>query len=206
MDSLIGLIIFGVIAALSGLVKLIEKRKEEALREQRGSRQNVDELPEATRRMLYGDGGPPVARRREEGGATPPVAAPRRESAPPPPPPRRPVPQQRAETRPTVPPQPRPVPQQQSRPQPRPVAQPQAQRRPAPVAASRPAQQFQPAQTQVQVLPEGVTRQSTTQPVAVEPPPRRRRQPSIKALLHHPKTLRTSIMLHEVLGPPKSMQ
>ena len=50
MDDLIGFIIFGIIFAISGFAKLLEKRKQEEQRRQRTTRQDVDELPEATRR------------------------------------------------------------------------------------------------------------------------------------------------------------
>ena len=44
MEELIGLVIFGVIAAISGLAKLQEQRKEEQARKERGNRKGVDEL------------------------------------------------------------------------------------------------------------------------------------------------------------------
>lgn len=218
MDSLIGLIIFGVIAGLSGLVKLIEKRKEEELRRTRAERRNVDDLPEATRRMLYGEGGPPVARRRGEGVPPPPVAVPRR-PVPPPTPPQRPLPMPRGEM-PAPPvgqrrpvPQQRPaVPQRQAGPPPMPQQRPQPQQiprtaippvstdwtPPPPTAAPRPEPRRAPA---------SVPETSASAP-ATEPARRggRRRQTSIKELVHYPATLRTSIVLMEVLGTPRGLR
>lgn len=204
MEELFGLIIFGIIAAISGLAKLLENRKEEALRRERGSRSRVDELPEATRRMLYGEGGPPVARRRGEGEAeAPPVAVPRRQEAPAPP--------RRQEA-------PPPVPRRRAAPQ---QVPPQAQRRPvapAPQRESRQAQRtlqenWQRAQRQAQPQPAPRTtreeRPAAPERTAQRRPTtagRRRGRSSIQALLHHPKTLRTSIILHEVLSPPKSLR
>lgn len=221
MEELLGLIIFGVIAAISGLAKLIEKRKEEEQRSQRGPRKSVDELPEATRRMLYGDGAPPVARKRGEG----PSSAPPRQATPAAPAPQRrpvPTPTQRQSTpdRPATPPrrqaptpppvpQRRPVPaqplQQRQSTRPRPVAQPRrsAPQRPAHQTlrenwqqAQRPSEPHRTADT----TPQQDTRDSSRRRT------RQRRRSSIKALLHHPKTLKTSIILQEVLSAPKSLR
>lgn len=99
MENLLGLIIFLVIAGISVVGKMRETRKLEEERRERESMPPV-ELPEATRRMLYGDTGDiPTARPRQTGEAPPPrpvvVArpapaepaprqAPRRQETPPP--------------------------------------------------------------------------------------------------------------------------
>lgn len=212
MESLFGLIIFGIIAAVSGLVKLAEKRKEEELRKQRPTKQNVDELPEATRRMLYGDGGPPVARRRGAGPPPPPIAVPRRETLPQAPQ-RRPVPQRQVNI-PTAVPQHRETTQQQPVPQPRqrPVP-PLPGRMPAQAPARQSAQRTLQENWQRAQRPPESQQQRTPQPAAAEerarrasPARQRGSRASIKDLLHHPKTLRTSIILQEVLSPPKALR
>lgn len=73
MENLLGLIIFLVIAGISVVGKMRESRKLEEERRDRESMPPV-ELPEATRRMLYGDIGDdiPTARPRQTGEAPPP--------------------------------------------------------------------------------------------------------------------------------------
>lgn len=74
MEELIGFLIFLVLAAFSVLSKVREQRAEEERRAQRAREKAQEqlELPEATRRTLYGEGGPPVAQRRQEVPAAPP--------------------------------------------------------------------------------------------------------------------------------------
>ncbi|MBI1947787.1 MAG: hypothetical protein HYZ00_13955 [Candidatus Hydrogenedentes bacterium] len=103
MDTgeLLGFLFFLAIAAIGWLHKISEERKAEERRKGRKTTRPED-LPEATRRMLYGDTGeprsfePPVAKPRQAG---PPLAAPRtavpRTATPrttPPPPATRPAP------------------------------------------------------------------------------------------------------------------
>ncbi len=72
MENLLGLIIFLVIAGISVVGKMRESRKAEEERREREGMPPV-ELPEVTRRMLYGDSGDiPTARPRQTGEAPPP--------------------------------------------------------------------------------------------------------------------------------------
>ncbi len=231
-EQIIGTIIFIVIAAISGLAKLQEHRKEEQARKERGNRKGVDELPEATRRMLYGDGGPPVAKRRGEG-TPPPVAVPRAE-APRPAPQRRPVPQ-RQQTAPAGPPwqQPpqqtapqRPAPQRQFAPEaPRPIAQPLPQRKdwretpvmpqaqaPLPdyrensVVASEHAQER--ARSAADIIRQEERYRSTDAPKQAAPkqPARMSQAQLFRSLARNKNALRASMITMEVMGPPKGLR
>lgn len=232
VEEFIGLIIFGIIAAVSGLAKLQEQRKEEQARKERGNRKGVDELPEATRRMLYGDGGPPVARRRSEG-PPPPVALPQAE-APRPAPQRRPVPQ-RQQTAPAGPPwqqppqQPapqRPAPQRQFAPDaPRPIAQPLPQRkdwrgtpempqaqpplhdyRENSVVASEHAQERARSAADV-IRQEERYRSTDAAKPSVAPKPARMSQAQLfRSLARNKNALRASMITMEVMGPPKGLR
>ncbi len=217
VEEFIGLIIFGIIAAVSGLAKLQEQRKEEQARKDRGNRKGVDELPEATRRMLYGDGGPPVARRRGEGPPPPPIAVPRAE-APRPAPQRRPVPQQQAPQR--------PVPQRQQAPSaPRPIAQPLTQRQdwretPAMPQAQPPQQDYREssrvasehAQERARSAEEAIReeeRYRSTDARKQAPPkqPARMSQAQLfRSLARNKNALRASMITMEVMGPPKGLR
>jgi hypothetical protein len=232
MEEFIGLIIFGVIAAISGFAKLQEQRKEEEARKQRGNRPSVDDLPEATRRMLYGDSTPPVARRRSEG-PPPPVAVPRAE-APRPAPQRRPVPQ-RQQTAPTTPPwqqpqqqpvPPRPVPQRQFAPEaPRPIAKPLPQRKdwretpamqksqpPLPdyressVVASEHAEER--ARSAADVIRQEERYRSTDAPKApaAKQPARMSQAQLFRSLARNKNALRASMITMEVMGTPKGLR
>ncbi len=232
MEEFIGLIIFGIIAAVSGLAKLQEQRKEEEARKQRANRKGVDELPEATRRMLYGDGGPPVARRRGEGPPPPPLAVPRAE-APRPAPQRRPVPprQQSApagppwQQPPQQPPPQRPAPQRQFAPEaPRPIAQPLPQRRDWRETPQMPPAQQQPDYRESSVVAsehaqerarsaEEVIRQeeryrSTDAPKQAAPkqPARMSQAQLFRSLARNKNALRASMITMEVMGPPKGLR
>ena len=217
VDELFGLVIFGVIAAISGLAKLQEYRKEEQARKERGNRKGVDELPEATKRMLYGDGGPPVARRRGEGPPPPPMAVPRAE-APRPAPPRRPVPQQQAPQR--------PVPQRQQAPSaPRPIAQPLPQRKdwretpvmpqghpPQPnysessVVASEHAQE-RARSAEEAIREEARYRSTDAAKPSVAPKPARMTQAQLfRSLARNKNALRASMITMEVMGTPKGLR
>lgn len=211
-----GLIIFAVIAAFSGLAKLQEQRKEEEARKQRRERRGVDELPEATRRMLYGDGGPPVARRRSEGQPPSPPPVPRAE-APRPAPQRRPVPQRQQ----PAPPSRREVPQRQLAPEaPRPIAKPLPQRqdwRGAPAQA--PAQRTAPTEANVREMErtrsaaEAVRQEaeyrSTDAPKPVAPKPtggRMSQAQLFRSLARNKNALRASMITMEVMGTPKGLR
>lgn len=77
MEELIGFVIFLVLAAFSMVSKVREQRAEEERRAQRArekAQEQID-LPEATRRTLYGESGPPVAQPRQAPPVTPPPPA-----------------------------------------------------------------------------------------------------------------------------------
>lgn len=78
MEQLFGFLIFVLLAVFSVASKVREQRKEEERRAQREREKKEErlDLPEATRRTLYGEPGIPTARPRE---APPPVAYPMRE-------------------------------------------------------------------------------------------------------------------------------
>lgn len=233
VEELIGLIIFGIIAAVSGLAKLQEQRKEEQARKERGNRKGVDELPEATKRMLYGDGGPPVARRRGEGPPPPPVAVPRAE-APRPAPQRRPVPQ-RQQGAPAGPPwqqppqQPapqRPAPQRQFAPDaPRPIAQPlqrqdwrgtpempqpqapQTDYRESSVVASEHAQErARSAEEAIRAEARYRSTDAAKPSVAPKQPARMSQAQLFRGLARNKNALRASMITMEVMGPPKGLR
>lgn len=212
MDDVIGFIIFAVIAAISGLAKLMENRKAEEARKQQANRKGVDELPEATRRMLYGDGGPPVARRRGEGPPPPPVP---RAEAPRPAPQRRPVPQQQAPQR--------PVPQRQQAPTaPRPIAQPLPQRKDWRETPAMPQEQHDHRESSV-VVSEHVREQARSASDIIRQEERERstkvpaqpaaRQPArmsqaqvFRSLARNKNALRASMITMEVMGTPKGLR
>lgn len=224
-EQVIGLIVFAVIAAVSGLAKLQEHRKEEEARKQRSAnRPSVEDLPEATRRMLYGDSTPPVARRRGEGMPTPPVAIPRAE-VPRPAPQRRPVPQRQQEI-PVAPPRQAPPQQRPYAPSaPRPIAQPLPQRQdwrgtPAQPAPQRPMPD--PRQTTVSASERELERQraiaeaarqdavyrSTNAekgPVAKQPA-RMSQAQLFRSLARNKNALRASMITMEVMGTPKGLR
>ena len=223
MEEFIGLIIFGVIAAISGFAKLQEQRKEEEARKQRSAnRPSVDELPEATRRMLYGDGGPPVAKRRGEG-TPPPVAVPRAE-APRPAPQQRPVPQ-RQQGMPAAPPR-REVPQRQFAPEaPRPIAQPLPQRQdwrgtPPQPAAQRPMPDPRQAtvsagereRERVRAVAEAARQEATYRSTDVPKAPvakqaaRMSQAQLFRGLARNKNALRASMITMEVMGTPKGLR
>lgn len=88
LENIIGFIIFLVVAGSSIVSKILEQRKAEAERQQR-RKIDPSELPEATRRMLYGETGEPpregqapghdIPTARRKGAGTPPM--PQRRSA-----------------------------------------------------------------------------------------------------------------------------
>ncbi len=66
MDHSIGSILFIIITAVATLVKYLNKKKEEEeKRRQSMPAPRPEDLPEATRRMLYGDSQVPTARKRQ---------------------------------------------------------------------------------------------------------------------------------------------
>ncbi len=80
-ENIIGFVIFLVIAGSSILSKMREQRKAEVEREQR-PRKRPEDLPEATRRMLYGETGVPPKQGQSPGYDIP-TARPKQGGAPP---------------------------------------------------------------------------------------------------------------------------
>ena len=136
MDGLFGFIIFAIILAISGIQKWREFREDREFREGSENRPTLDDLPEETRRMLYGSPVVTPAEAEEDEEVEPiPVARPerqrprpqmQRQATPPPPPPPRPRPAQRQATPPPPPPRQRAQPTRRQPPRTRPLAQPEA--------------------------------------------------------------------------------
>ncbi len=210
MEELLGFLVFAVIALVSFVGKLREQRKQSQEAESERPKVRPMDLPEATRRMLYGDSmEPPVAVPRGESSPEPPVAVPRRE--PPPlhtPPPRR-----------TAAPE-RPVPPVRT-----PAAPPRRIEAPPvlrPTAADiqhelRRAIQRAFQQTPVRqavrrpppVSEEERERPPVKAPKPAQPPKRRRaeeRAAPLRRLLGDLNDVRRGIILQEILGPPKSLR
>lgn len=218
MESLVPIIIFLVILALSGISRLAQKQRLEDKERSQG-RTRPQDLPERTRRMIYGDS-VPTARPRQPGGEGQEPSGMRPEQPAPTaarpmelrdlmdaflgerssasrraePPPIGRIPEE--VRRPAVPPE-RPRVQPQARPQPvrrhaRPPAQRVAQpkRQPAPIEGQRP--QPKPL-AQAQRPPER--------------PPAPRRVPARRCrLLAGIEEVRRGIILSEILGPPKALR
>ena len=156
MEEYIGLLIFAVIAIGSWIMKAREQRMEAERRKNRVERQDV-ELPEATRRMLYG-------------GETIPTAQPKREQSqdgmeeegwqPVTPPPR---------------PQQRPQPPQRQEPRRTPVQEQQRPRQTQPTAAPRRSLQdlWQDAQRRIEAELERQQQAQHPQPPVQRPQPQR---------------------------------
>ena len=252
MDDIIGIVIFFAIVAVSTIFNRIRQSNEDNRPQDEPF--NMDELPEATRRMYQGqtrtaearravvesregvneekddwedddDGVDPEHMTQKRPGSTPervrpvPVATQARQVPQPPVPQRRhpspvPVPPaRREEVRPVtvesipqqrrpvpVPQQPRPVPVQQ-RQQPQPQAQPSegtfAQR----AASQYKVEQAQQLQKKQQRLAETKGRADREREAA-----RPRKETPLHMMLGDRHTIAYSIILGEILGPPKSMQ
>ena len=205
MEDLIGFLIFIAIVAASIIGKIKTERKAATEREQRPSKPvSLDELPEATRRMLFGDGeGEIIVAKPKQGG---PAAAPapgewrRVEETPP-----RPVPARRVAYE-----QPRPAaPQPQQPPRQQPVMQAPVQQRQQ--ARQAPQRAAQPAQRRAQehARPQPRQAQQPVRPVqaSAPAPARQARRTSgrgLMSVLQSRNGLAQGILLHEILGPPKA--
>lgn len=222
VENLFGLLIFVAIAAVSSILNAQKQKREDAERKvqqetRKQQRAAAPNMPEATRRMLYGDD-------REIPTAQPRQAAP---AAPP--------------ARPAVPTAPRPqdvrprsmqapVPQQSSSQRPQQVApqRPQPGRYGAPESTSRgtrPRALVQPQpvrrqsrQTMQQAMRPAQVQYQEEAPRAEAPPPRPvRSAPApkpvtgnaaarVKALLHKRTSVRDAVVLSELLGPPVALR
>lgn len=220
MENLIGFLIFITIAAVSTVMQNVKQKREDAERkakqelkkQQRGAAPN---MPEATRRMLYGDGDReiPTAQPRQAPRATPSVPRPVMPNVPRPQDvarraPERMAPQTEHTQRPAIP-RPPVAPQR--------VPQPQPQQRTA-----RPKALVQPQEVRRQSRQ---TMQQTTRQPYQETPSREAAQPHgvaqrrpatlrthqsaaerIQALLRQPASLRDAVVLSELLGPPVALR
>jgi hypothetical protein len=230
MDDIIGFLIFLIIVAVSIIGRISSERKAAQNRDKKPERPlTLDELPEATRRMFFGDGEgeiivakpkkPPVIFEDLEGPKKAiPVPVPARQvvlepSRPfEPPPVRRPQAFESVEgpVTPRVRPS-RPV-VQPVRPQQR--IQPQRPRQPVPGRQQQPAQFRQQQQPCPQVVPQGRPAADSPAPVqkaAPGPAPAGRGSARLKrhelmAMLRTKNGLKQGILLREILGPPKSFE
>lgn len=232
MESFLPFIIIVVITGLSLLNKLQERKRVEAERQEaEENRSDYEDLPEATRRMVYGDGGPPEAR--------PQPAPPGVRTARPAQPAQRPVPSELdqmpeafrrivealqpelARQAPPKPVQPAPAaPQRPPSPPLRPARQEARRAFPSLEAQSRrPVQPIPPQRVQreqVQRPRPQATRPAKPRPQRRRPVPRpapvaargRRRPPPPRGLrlFDDLQDVRRGIVLSEILGPPVSMR
>jgi hypothetical protein len=221
MENLIGFLIFVTIAIVSSVMQNAKQKREDAERkakqelkkQQRGTAPN---MPEATRRMLYGDGDReiPTAQPRQTPHPTavprPAIpAAPRAQDMAPRAPERM-APQTEHTQRPAVPrppaaPQRVPQPTQRTA-RPRALVQPQEVRR-----QSRQTMQQTTRQQQ------GTYQEPTTREAAQTQPAPRRQAPApahhtlsaaerIQSMLRQPASLRDAVILSELLGPPIALR
>jgi len=210
VEELLGFLVFVAIALVSLVGKLREQRKQSQETESERPKMRPEDLPEATRRMFFGDSmEPPVAIPRGESSPEPPVAVPRREpprlQTPPPrraaaperpvPPVRTPeAPPRRIEAQPVLRPTAADIQRELRRTMQRAFQQTplrQAVRRPPPV---------------VEEEREGPPPEA---PKPAKPPKRHRaeeRPAPFGRLLGDLSDVRRGIILQEILGPPKSLR
>lgn len=195
MEDLIGFVIFLAIAVLSIISKMRSDKKsaEEPREERKGGLEN---LPETTRRMLFGDGEIIVAKPRR---VEPPEPSAQPKAMPMQPHQERPA---HRETRPV-----RPTPVQPAFPRPAPApkraAPPPPPRRPAAparkVAARSPAPR-EPEEGAYRPKPSAVSPQPAARPL-----PAGRTAPGFLSLCSRHELAR-AILLREVLGPPRALE
>ena len=217
MENLLGFIIFLVIIVISIINKIrTESSSGEKLPERRNRPVSMEDIPEATRRMLYGDGGDiPVAKPRT-------AETEHRRTAPPPHPvaarwveveqvpTRTPEPVAFTQAPPAAPPRaPQPAPRQSAPP---PMRQPMQQtvRRqpqqtmppPAPRPVRRPVRQVQ------QAPPRRVVEKPRKRAPQAQPVPTRPVSAGIGliGLLSTKNELARGILVREILGPPKAFE
>lgn len=223
MENLIGFLIFVGIAAFSTYMQNVKQRKEEAEKKAEQARRQSqrktarpEELPEATRRMLYGDGGDAI-----------PTATPRGEVQRPAPPPRpaerpRPIPMQRPAAEGSAPrqqptPPMRQTPGEAPRRAPQPAPQQQAPARPRALVPPQPMrQQARRRMEQAWQQAHGAHEHPPAPAAQPQPRPKRRAAPEaatlavsgarIRRMARNPQTLREALVLSELLQPPVSMR
>jgi len=224
MDELFGLLIFGIIAVISMVAKVAEKRKADQQRQARGERRvRREDLPEATRRMLYGDGdGPRTATPRagEPPVMSRPTAEPgaARPAAVPPPPPQSvrrsaaPVPDVRRQREQRMAEAPQRVhggrtaqPQAPAQRPPRGTIEP---RMAAPQSLRETYRETHPRREQAAAPPKQQRRQQPApqRPAPRPHPARRKRKPALAMFLTTSESVRHGIVMAEILGRPKGLQ
>ncbi len=213
MENILGFLVFVVIVVVSILNKIATERKaaREQLEEQDRPK-TLDELPEATRRMILGDGEIIVARPR---GGQYESEAPRARPAVE----RQPVPARRV-TMETAPAAPQSVPARRVPVEMRPALE-QTRRQQAPTVARSPLQQQdRPRPPRPQASGQQATRaarqrpepQRARAPIARKPvavkkaAPARPRKQGVAGLLHSKNELARAMLLREILGPPKALE
>jgi len=211
MDEIGSLVVVIIIVVASLIGKIQEQRRA---KERKLSRKPVrpEDLPEATRRMLYGAPDKPAAEARREAApvrTAQPRVAPRLERPRPQPmrrPPQPQAPRQVLETA-TPPPPPPPV---RRRPAPPPETQPETvsmQARHEQMMAQRMGQ-LRDAQAQHAAMLQRAQqiRQGGAAAAAQQPRARRKAAPSGAGLFSNLDEVRRGIVLMEVLGPPKAFE
>lgn len=215
MDNYVGPIVLLGFAVLAIVQKIKQMREEEQIRRDQGQKRSfMDDLPEETRRQIYGDSGVPTATLDDEDEdddvTVVPIPVARERQARPAPVPRSSQPAQQtrqAATPPPLPPrtQERAPQPQQRRPQPQPQRQEQPQRQRQPQQRQR---QAQPRQTQRR--PARQQRAPRRQPAAQSPRRGTRgasmKASKVRAMLDTPNGLHAAIVLTEIIGPPVSMR
>ncbi len=216
MENILGFLVFVAIVVISILNKIATERKagREELDEldEQERPQSLDELPEATRRMIFGDGDIIVAKPRGgpyESAAPTPRAAVERQ----------PVPARRIAME-TPPAASRSAPARRVPVEVRPASAGQMRQQPAPTVARPPLQQQsrtrqprpqhrQQAQhaARQRLEPPPTRRAPARKPVAVKKAaPARPRPQGIAEMLHSKNELARAVLLREILGPPKAFE
>ncbi len=237
MENLIGLLIFAGIAAVSMIAKFAEKRKAELEQQARQAQRHTrrEDLPEATRRVLFGEGtGPRTATPRS---GEPKMAQPRTGEAPTARP--VPVPPSRRESRPAaaVPNVRRPREQRMAetsqrrhggmteqpralvQPSPRPTVEPRVDTARSPREAyrqthprgeeQRPAPPGQPVRRRHRRPRPSAEQHAARQrnaPMGQKHPAHRKCASDLAWLFSSPKTVRHGIVMMEILGRPKGLE
>jgi len=220
MENLLGFIVFLAIVIISIINKVVtESKAAKKEQEQRDRPISVDEIPEATRRMLYGDGADIM------------VAKPRRDSSERRAAPTRPHPVTAREVKveqgqPQQPPRPFVQPQPTTRPEPQPkpfVQTPQPtrpatppMRQPMPQTLRQPAPQTRPRRKPYSAPTPSHVRAESARRAPARTAPKMRTQPvaaetagtglNLLAMLASKDDLARGILLREILGPTKAFE
>lgn len=220
MDDLIGFLVFLIVMGISIASKFRSDRKAADERDAEADRPlTLDELPESTRRMLYGEGDIPVAKPRQPM-PQPEAPRPAREAMPTPIPARQivlersapletPQPIREQSQRPPITLERRPLTEgpardsqqpQAPRMQPRHTPQPQQARPPKHKQRQQPRPQPQPTSTQ----PAQMARAATPAEISERRICRERRR--VMNALQSKQGLANAVLLREILGPPRALE